>query len=309
MKKGEPQSRPFFLPEAIEQARARFIERLKEEEKTKGVEFQTFVRARSLISGDPAEICEMLLFLLENSLEAIDERGRIYLSAEESQGMACIYVQDNGKGIFADPHSKISDNVATLPAYRKGLGLIQAQDIVRRHGGKIFLENSGPHGTTFLVRLPLLEKKPSPKKRAMTRWIRDSRILIISDDFILGGLLRDTLMERGAQVILEQSITKALKLFKKKNIQLVLADLDPEGLQPHLLIDLLRRERPDVPVFLFFKGDRNQQWYHLLNKGAITLVVKPFYIQRILEAIGEAIFRIEKRAPGVSQDRAHETSR
>jgi len=282
----------FYLPDAIYRAQALFQEKLAALEGLREVEFLTTIRAKSVVKGDPGQISDMLLYLLENSLEAISQRGKIYLSLEEHHGMAWIYIQDNGKGISQDLHLKVFDPYfTTSPKTHLGLGLSLAQAIARRHGGEVLIENCGGHGATFLVKLPLCQKPPSSKRRSWLKELREAKILLISQDNITGDLLCELLKEKGAQVIPHHDLLKAIKATKRKGVDVVLVDLAKMEVEPNALVDQLRKEGYHGAIIFFMGKAEKPSISGLLEKQNITIIVKPFEMQQIFEAIGEAVSR------------------
>jgi signal transduction histidine kinase len=64
-------------------------------------------------------------------------------------------VSDTGKGIPARDGSKIFEPGYTTKKRGWGMGLALVQRIVTQyHGGRIRVETTSSHGTTFLVNLP-----------------------------------------------------------------------------------------------------------------------------------------------------------
>ncbi len=108
--------------------------------------------------------------LVRNAADAIDHiDGTIRLQLHQTRGAAIIDVIDNGRGI--DP--KIKKDIFRPGFSTKqrgwGLGLSLAKRIVEEyHGGKIFVKQTSPAGTTFRIRLPLaaLDTKGQSPTRA-----------------------------------------------------------------------------------------------------------------------------------------------
>ncbi len=66
-------------------------------------------------------------------------------------------MRDNGPGIPEARRESIFEPFFTTKDAGKGtgLGLPSARETVRRFGGELVLEHTGPEGTTFTVRLPV----------------------------------------------------------------------------------------------------------------------------------------------------------
>ena len=112
-----------------------------------------------LVVGDPHQLQQVFLNILNNAYDAVQETrrsGKIAISAELSGSVLEISFRDNGPGI-AQP-DRIFDPFFTTKGVGKGtgLGLSICYGIVRAHGGEIAVHNNddGP-GCTFKVCLPV----------------------------------------------------------------------------------------------------------------------------------------------------------
>ncbi|MGI9104193.1 MAG: PAS domain S-box protein [Terriglobales bacterium] len=111
------------------------------------------------IVGDPHQLQQVFLNILNNAYDAVRETGRpgrIEISTQSGGGFIAVMFRDNGPGI-AYP-DRIFDPFFTTKEVGKGtgLGLSICYGIVREHGGEILCHNNpeGP-GATFTVRLPV----------------------------------------------------------------------------------------------------------------------------------------------------------
>lgn len=107
---------------------------------------------------DPRKLERALYNLILNACEAIPgEDGRIEIEIREVTDGVAIRVADNGRGI---PDSIRGSLFEPFTSWGKengtGLGLTVVQKIVQDHGGDVVVESTGPTGTVFLVRLPLV---------------------------------------------------------------------------------------------------------------------------------------------------------
>ncbi len=103
--------------------------------------------------------------LLTNALTYAPDTERVELRLTREANMALIEVQDQGPGIPDDilPHifSRFFQTGTARATHGAsgglGLGLFIAQQIVTAHGGTIEATSTLGEGTTFTVRLPLME--------------------------------------------------------------------------------------------------------------------------------------------------------
>ncbi|HXX19603.1 MAG TPA: PAS domain-containing protein [Candidatus Acidoferrum sp.] len=115
-----------------------------------------------LLIGDPHQLQQVFLNILNNAYDAIEEvrrPGRIEIATSAHDGYVEIAFRDNGPGI-SHP-DRIFDPFFTTKEVGKGtgLGLSICYGIVRAHQGEIVAQNQVDGlGCTFTVRLPVAEK-------------------------------------------------------------------------------------------------------------------------------------------------------
>ena len=83
------------------------------------------------------------------------------MSAWRDADTAGVRVSDAGPGVPADARQHIFERFARQDAARSrtggaGLGLSICMEIVSAHGGRIWVEDNEPRGSTFVVALPLM---------------------------------------------------------------------------------------------------------------------------------------------------------
>ena len=106
--------------------------------------------------GYVSELNQVWMNLLDNSIDALGQEGKIEISAKTSNGDLRIYFKDNGEGIPEDVQSKIFDPFFTTKGVGEGtgLGLDFVRKIVSKHEGSISVQ-SKPGETIFELCFPL----------------------------------------------------------------------------------------------------------------------------------------------------------
>ena len=110
------------------------------------------------IIGDPDALHQVLLNILNNSIQMVDEGGSIALAshADRETGRLVIDLEDSGPGIAPELREKVLTPFYTERKGGSGLGLAIAYEIVRAHGGSIeFVDAEILGGAHCRVRLPL----------------------------------------------------------------------------------------------------------------------------------------------------------
>ncbi len=112
---------------------------------------------------DAGLIVQVLVNLLNNAVKYTPEGARITVGIRRKDGMALIWVADDGQGVPPGDESRVFDmfytGVKRSPDSRRGigLGLALCKSIVQAHGGEIGVENVRPHGAKFWFTLPIVE--------------------------------------------------------------------------------------------------------------------------------------------------------
>ena len=108
------------------------------------------------VSVDPEQIRRVVINLIDNAIEAMDQRGTIEISTahDEANSLVRIVVADNGPGIPPAERDKLFLPYYSTKRRGSGLGLAIVRRIVAEHGGSIDVTDNSPRGTRFAIELP-----------------------------------------------------------------------------------------------------------------------------------------------------------
>ncbi len=114
--------------------------------------------SQAYTSIDAEEIKKVVHNLIQNAVEACDNKGSVMVEAGEEQGKAFIRISDTGKGMTDDfMKHQLFKPFSTTKEKGLGIGLYQCRQIVAAHNGRIDVQSEVNKGTTFIVLLPLAE--------------------------------------------------------------------------------------------------------------------------------------------------------
>ncbi|HUN66803.1 MAG TPA: ATP-binding protein [Bacteroidota bacterium] len=127
-----------------------------------------YLTASARISGDPAQLKQVFVNILMNSIQAMPSGGEIQVSTgneREAQRGAMVRVEiaDTGPGIPEENIPRAFQPFFTTKEEGTGLGLSIAYGIVKKHRGDIEIFNmnrKGEQGTLVRIRLPQSEFRP-----------------------------------------------------------------------------------------------------------------------------------------------------
>ena len=109
------------------------------------------------VSVDPEQIRRVMINLIDNAIEAMDQRGTIEIATahDPANNLVRIVVGDDGPGIPAVERDKLFLPYYSTKRRGSGLGLAIVRRIVAEHGGSIDVADNTPHGTRFIIELPI----------------------------------------------------------------------------------------------------------------------------------------------------------
>ncbi|UCF85188.1 MAG: hybrid sensor histidine kinase/response regulator, partial [Desulfobacteraceae bacterium] len=254
------------------------------------INVKTYLRNMAPVRGNPKEIENVFHHMISNAIDALPDGGEIYLTTEENFGFAYIYIQDNGVGIPDDIKEQIFDPFFTTKSgSRLGLGLSKDYAIIDQHWGEIEVMSNVGQGSTFIIKLPIAKKPPSPKARVARNRIKNSHFLIISAGGIFKDLLCHLFLSKGGKVTLASNAGEGLKLLKKNKFDLVIADLNVPYLESSKIIARLKKIGQGLPIALAV-GDEKWRAPHAFRKLGVDLVIsRPLEMDRTLAFVSQAL--------------------
>lgn len=96
---------------------------------------------------------EVLGYLVDNALEALQGPGTITLRARRSPSGVHMDVSDSGPALSDDVRRRLFEPFFTTKERGTGLGLAIARRVIESHGGELSIKDGSP--TTFQILLPL----------------------------------------------------------------------------------------------------------------------------------------------------------
>jgi two-component system, NtrC family, sensor histidine kinase HydH len=103
---------------------------------------------------DSEQLKQVVLNLMLNAVQAMPEGGEVFVGVQNSKEALIIRVKDGGHGIPEKDVDSIYDPFFTTKETGTGLGLPVAYQIIEQHGGELALEENGPSGACFTIRIP-----------------------------------------------------------------------------------------------------------------------------------------------------------
>jgi two-component system OmpR family sensor kinase/two-component system sensor histidine kinase BaeS len=109
------------------------------------------------VDADPQRVRQVTANLISNALRHAPDAGKVVISAQALPAQVQVSVADDGPGIAPEDLPSVFERFwhGTQPrAQGSGLGLTIARELVRAHGGRIWVESEPGQGSTFSFTLP-----------------------------------------------------------------------------------------------------------------------------------------------------------
>lgn len=115
------------------------------------------------IKSDRGKLQQIFLNLVNNAFAAMTTEECLYIAAEldEKGAFVVVYITDEGCGISEDDLGRVFEPFFSTKTQKggTGLGLSITYNLVHEIGGRIEVQSEEGSGTTFVITLPLINKK------------------------------------------------------------------------------------------------------------------------------------------------------
>jgi signal transduction histidine kinase/CheY-like chemotaxis protein len=280
----------FSLGEIFEPLAGDFVAPAQE----KGLRLR-IVRSELIIRSDRRMLAEMIRNLLSNAVRYTD-RGQILLGCRRAGDNAQIEVWDSGVGITEDQLPNIFDEYykGTDGTEQGGFGLGLA--IVKRLGEildhKVEVRSIPGKGTRFFIEVPRGRSGVEVPEAAPPVYPHNhaflGSVLAIEDEASVRSALGRLLKMKGVKATIVATATEALNLVRDQGLRpdVLLCDYNLRGSPDG--IETIKRLRAalgrNVPAAVM-TGDTRSQTVDLISAQGVSVLIKPFLAEELLEAL------------------------
>ena len=298
------ESAPFDLFNAVRQTAKIHIARAK----AKGLECDVSVPDGEFwVAGDVVRLGQILNNLMDNALKFTKE-GSIGLSIQIlSEGPKTAKVQfvvyDTGLGIPEDRKTAIFDSFTQVDSSTTrlfggtGLGLAICQQLAHSMGGSIVVESELGKGSEFIVEIPFIREPAKISKGVKDAFgvsnLNGLRILLAEDNMI-NRMVAVKMLERvGCTTEYAANGEEAADLAATDRFDVVLMDVHMptvDGLEATRRIrEHEARTGGHIPILALSASVLEEDKALCMNAGMDGFLPKPFTIDRLVEAIRDAV--------------------
>ncbi len=247
----------------------------------KGIVIENKMSIGTRLFADPVLLGEVIRNLLSNAIKFCHKGGVITFFTPE-ENCATIAIKDTGIGISkADmenlfKHEVKTSTLGTGGERGTGLGLPLSYDIMEAHGGKLEVESSNGHGSTFYVKLPFL--KPT--------------VLLVDDDNLILSLLKNILADLDIDIMEARNGEQALAAIEKKKPHIVISDVKMPIMGGFDFLEKIKGDKntESIPVIMITADSDMRTRQKAIHLGADDFSTKPMkphdFIPRVRKYIG-----------------------
>jgi signal transduction histidine kinase len=122
-----------------------------------------------LVKVDTDFVKQAILNIMINGVQAMPDGGTLTVSVRREEGIVVTEIRDTGTGIPKDVQEKIFELYFTTKKGGSGIGLAQTYQILQWHYGSVDFESVDGKGTTFRLRIPLVEPATDSMREVVSR--------------------------------------------------------------------------------------------------------------------------------------------
>ncbi len=260
----------------------------------------------SNIQADATQIHQLLLNLCVNSVQAMNEKGKLKISVETvvfNEGTnprhlgidhgtyECLTVSDTGSGIEPELVEKIFEPFFTTKEVDKGtgIGLSVVQGIVKNHDGHIHVESNIGKGTVIRVYFPVVSGTISEEKVVEdgSLPLGSERVLFVDDEEMVVSLSQSMLKQLGYTVTSFTRSDEALEQFSRTphDFDLVITDQTMPIFSGSELAVRMLQIRPDIPIIICTGYSKKMDKIKAKHLGIRAFILKPFELSEVARLI------------------------
>ena len=205
-----------------------------------------------------SEIREALADLVLNAVDAMPSGGRLTMITRAMGDGVELSVADTGIGMDEQTRRRCLEPFFTTKGERgTGLGLAMVYGVVRRHAADIQVESTPGAGTRFMLTFTLArpgQQAAAPSDEWPNPVVAPLRSLLIDDDPLVLGPLKDILESDGHEVATADDPRQGIELFRSaqthRPFQVVITVLGIPHLDGRAVARAIKQASVNTPVIL-----------------------------------------------------------
>lgn len=237
---------------------------------------------------DARRLKQVLVNLVGNAIKftgagGITIRAGMKISGD-GVGTLQLTVSDTGPGVADADKARIfkefeqADMEVTRRFGGAGLGLAISRAIVDKMHGTLTLLDNVPHGTRFVVQLPLEGANPDADHHGANDSLSGKKIILVSSGLVEGAVIAEIITQYGGAPMLTDSVSKARLLLENDSEYSVIID---ESLLDHD-DNFLKSVGKNAGITVLLKPSRRQNLDRYHANGIDSYLIRPVRLESLL---------------------------
>jgi hypothetical protein len=250
----------------------------------RGIEIDIDDDVADVLLPDASFVQQILINLLLNALAFTPSGETICLTLRNERNRFLFRVRDDGPGVPEDQRDRIFSAGPSRRPGGAGIGLAHSHDLAQSRGGSLVLLDGGD-GACFELRWPVGDAPSTTLSRTTSfKMLNGLRVAVLEDDPAVMSLLEFGLCAKGVELYPLSSRAQLEDFAKLSNkVDVALIDLSPIQTDPESAIAALRRQSPNVTIFLI----SGTAAAHTTSPGIAGWIRKPFELSEIFQALSQ----------------------
>ncbi|MBN2339845.1 MAG: response regulator [Deltaproteobacteria bacterium] len=264
------------------------------------------------IEGDPGQINQVLVNLINNAVDAMSGEGHLVITTEnvsdvERQGVVGlehvtgnyikVIVSDTGHGMKDGTLERAFEPFFSTKKMGEGtgLGLSMVYGTITNHGGAVLIRSALNQGTAVTIYLPEYTRQSLQTTKDSGEYLMSDdgncTILLVDDEPLVRRSGTRILTQMGHRVIEAENGEEAIQKYADTTppVDVVLLDLIMPGMDGDEVFDALQKMDPNVRVIFVSAFSKDTiRVDNLLADGALDFIQKPFSVKQIAQSIDMA---------------------
>jgi PAS domain S-box-containing protein len=250
------------------------------------------------VEADEGQLYQALLNLIINARDAMPGGGRILVKTgvDDKAGHVFFSVKDTGHGIPEDIRERIFEPFFSTKEMGRGtgLGLAIVYSIIQNHNGWIDVVSGKDIGAELKVFLPrssaAVEQTVAAKEDKDAAEGNGKTILIVDDEKIVRGFLKELLSLHGYDAITAEDGYEAMDMFSRNpaGFDLIILDRIMPGLSGIEVMKRIKETRPGQKIILA-TGYAMPSELEESEKLCMKILFKPIKGADVLRVVKEAL--------------------
>ncbi|MGD1018279.1 MAG: response regulator [Verrucomicrobiia bacterium] len=243
------------------------------------------------VSGNVAELREVMTNLIFNAVDAMPEGGTISIRTHWDDTHVVLEVSDTGHGMTEEIRRRCFEPFFTTKgAHGSGLGLSMVHGILQRHQATVEIKSETNKGTTFTIRFA--PQSPQPQSVSVAQpsgSVQNLHVLVVDDEPMVREIISGYLTGDGHQVETANGGRDGLAKFQKDRFDLVLVDRAMPDMNGDQMASAIKSVDSGTPIVMLTGFGAMMEATGEKPAGVDFVVGKPITMADLRVALSRAV--------------------